>query len=253
MLRTLRPLLACATAVAMLLGGSAPAAADHRPAQNEVTTAEDLLPDLQVEPLSDFHVQIVDGRRVVRFTASIGNRGDGPLEISGSRTSTATPDMAVVQHIYQRAGGYVSVPTQAVFRHATADRHNRWHLLKAAEYTLRVPGEVNPLVAHREGFCLTDDTRLGGTAVAGYNGCVEGQSDSRSITEGISVEWSRPYQFSVWGQWIDLTALPLPGRYCVAATADPLGLLTEKNKANNTASALLDLTSNSVTVVSSGC
>ncbi|MFH5822817.1 lysyl oxidase family protein [Georgenia sp. AZ-5] len=224
-------------------------------ASSRVATPDGLLPDLLVEPLSDFRVQIVEGRRVVRFSASIGNRGDGPLEVVGTRTSTSTPEMAVVQRIEQPGGGYVSVPTDAVMRYASADGHAHWHVQDAARYTLEAPGEDEPRVAHKEGFCLVDGTALEGTpdGAGEYRSCAEGLPDSRSAREGISVGWSDPYPFDVWGQWIDLTGLALPGRYCVAATADPLGLLAEKDTANNTASALLDLTSNGVTVVGTGC
>jgi hypothetical protein len=255
MLRISRRLLSCAiAATAVVLGAAAPAVADPSAAQQRVTT-EDLLPDLQVEPLSDFRVQILDGRRIVRFTATISNRGDGPLEVAAARTSTSTPDMPVVQRIYQRDGSYEAVPTEAVMRYAAADRHSHWHLQKAAEYTLRAPGDDNSRAAHKEGFCLVDGTRLDGTpdGIDDYHNCAEGETDSRSVREGISVGWSDPYPFDVWGQWIDLTGLPLPGRYCVAATADPLGLLVEKDAGNNAASALLDLTSNGVTVVGAGC
>ncbi len=249
-----RPLFTCAlVAGAALFGAAAPAAADHGSAEHYVATPEDQLPDLRVEPLSDFHVQIFDGRRVVRFTAAIANRGDGPLEVTGTRTSTGTSEMGVVQHISQRDGGRETVPTGASMYYASADRHSHWHLLKAADYSLTVPGEDAPRVAHKEGFCLIDDTAVGATSDGRYGGCGEGLADSRSVTQGISVGWSDPYSYDVWGQWIDLTGLPLPGQYCITAKADPLGVLVEKDKGNNTASALLDLTSDGVTVVGTGC
>ena len=254
MQRISRLLLACATGAAVaLLGAPAPAAGNHGSAHQRVPTAEDRLPDLQVEPLSDFRVQILDGRRVVRFTAALGNRGDGPLEVAGTRTSTSAPEMAVVQRIHQSDGSYESVPTDAVMYYASADRHSHWHLMKAAEYDLTVPGEANPRVAHKEGFCLIDGAAVGSTSDGSYHGCGEGLADSRAVGQGISVGWSDPYSFDVWGQWIDLTGLPLPGQYCLGATADPQGLLVEKDDRNNRTTALLDLTSNGVTVVGTGC
>jgi|GEM_PF-6511513 len=249
MSQTARALLACAFVAVMLLSE---AAAAHGLAAYTAATSEDLLPDLQVEPLGDFRVQILDGRRIVRFTTSIANRGDGPLEIAATRTSTSTPDMAVVQHLYQRAGGYMPVPTRAVLRYSEEGRQ-RWKLRDAVEFALRMPGEDKPRVAQTVGLCLTDDTRLGGTSDAKYDGCVDGRPDARSVAEGISVDWGHLNRFYMGGQWIDITGLPLPGRYCVAATANPLGLLAEKLKDNNGASTLVDLTSNGVTVVSTGC
>lgn len=264
MLRTSHVLLATATTVAtvatgVMLGVVAPATADHGSAPHRVAGPEDRLPDLQMEPLSDHRVQILEGRRVLRFTAVIANRGDGPLELVGSRTSTATEEMSVVQRISQRGGGHESVPTDAVMTYAVDDNHSHWHLQHAAEYSLRVPGEEHPRVAHKEGFCLIDDVRLPGESSgetaesAEYTGCEEGMTETRSVTQGISVGWGDPYTFDVWGQWIDLTGLPLPGRYCLEATADPRGLLAETDTGNNTTTTLVDLTANDVKVVGTEC
>ncbi|MFI7494640.1 lysyl oxidase family protein [Kocuria sp. M4R2S49] len=250
---------AATAATALLLGAVTPATADHGSAPHRVAGPEDRLPDLQIEPLSDLRVQILEGRRVLRFTAVIANRGDGALELTASRTSTSTQEMPVVQRIYQRDGGYESVPTDAVVSYAVADKHSHWHLQHAAQYSLRVPGEEHPRVAHKEGFCLIDDVRLPGASAAEpaesaeYLGCEEGLTESRSVTQGISVGWGDPYSFDVWGQWIDLTGLPLPGRYCVEATADPRGLLAETDTGNNTTTTLVDLTSDDVKVVDTGC
>ncbi|WP_444697718.1 lysyl oxidase family protein [Kocuria turfanensis] len=250
---------AATVATGVLLGATATATADHGAAPHRVAGPEDRLPDLQMEPLSDHRVQILEGRRVLRFTAVIANRGDGALELVGSRTSTSTPRMSVVQRIDQRGGGRESVPTDAVMTYAVDDNHSHWHLQHAAEYRLRVPGEEHPRVAHKEGFCLIDDERLPGASSgeaaepAVYDGCEEGLTETRSVTQGISVGWGDPYSFDVWGQWIDLTGLSLPGRYCLEATADPRGLLAETDTGNNTTSALVDLTSNGVKVVDTRC
>lgn len=247
-------LLGCIMVGAMLVGVTLPAVGAERPvAGNRDATPEDLLPDLQVEPLTDFVVQILDGRRVVRFTVSISNRGEGPLELVGTRTSTGTSDMAVVQRIHQRGGGHVPVATEAAMRHADADKHHHWHLQQIAEYSLTVPGEDVPRVAHKEGFCLLDHTQVSGDDERRFTACADGQTESRTVTMGISTGWSDPYSFDVWGQWIDLTGIDLPGRYCVTGSADPLGLLAEADTENNSASALLDLTSDGWTVVSREC
>jgi len=253
MSRTTRPLLICATAAAMLLGGAvAPAAAGVARASSQTITPEDLLPDLQIEPLNDFRVQILDGRRILRFTSTIANLGDGPLELAATRSSTSTPDLAVVQHVYQPNGGYEPVPSTAVIRFSEDDRH-RWNLTEAAGYTLEVPGEEAPRVTHAVDLCLTDETRLIGTAEARSYSCRAGRPDSRSVTEGLSVGWSTSNRSYFPDQRVDLGGLPLPGQYCVTATADPRKKLSEKTTENNAASSLLDITSNSVTVLTPGC
>lgn len=264
MLGTSRAVLATATTVAtvvtgVLLGVLAPAIADHGTASHRAAGPEDQLPDLQMEPLSDYRVQILEGRRVLRFTAVIANRGEGALELVGSRTSISTEQLSVVQRISQRDGGHESVPTDAVMDYSIEDKHSHWHLQHAAEYGLRVPGEEHPRIAHKEGFCLIDDMRLPGDSSgetadpAVYDGCEEGLTETRTVTQGISVGWGDPYSFDVWGQWIDLSGLPLPGRYCLEATADPRGLLAETDTGNNTTTTLVDLTSNDVKVVDTKC
>lgn len=246
-----RALLGC-VCVAILLLSNAPAAAALDPLADPVASPDNLLPDLQVEPLADFQVQILDGRRVLRFTTSIANRGEGPLEIAGTRTSTSTPDMPVVQHVYQRAGGYLPVPTRAVLRFSEVGRP-LWKVQDAVQFTLAVPGEGLPRVSHTVALCLTDDIRLSGVLDAKYFGCVQGRPDARSVAEGISAGWNHLSRYYLGDQWIDMTGVPVPGRYCVAATANPLGLLDEKLRDNNGASTLVDLASNGVTVVSTGC
>lgn len=261
MLRTSRSVLVTATTVVTvaLLGVVTPVAADHGTAPHRAAGPEDRLPDLRMEPLSDYRVQILEGRRVLRFTAVIANRGDGALELVGTRTSTSTERMSVVQRISQRDGGHESVPTDAVMDYSVEDNHSHWHLQHAAEYSLRGPGEEHPRIAHKEGFCLIDDVRLPGDSSgetadpAVYDGCEEGLTETRTVTQGISVGWGDPYSFDVWGQWIDLTGLPLPGRYCLEATADPRGLLAETDTGNNTTTTLVDLTSDDVEVVDTTC
>jgi hypothetical protein len=251
MLRIAGHLLACATAVALLLGGPTGSAFADVPVVSRTTTPEDLLPDLQIEPLSDFRVQILDGRRILRFTAAIANRGDGPLELAGTRSTTSTPDLTVVQHVYQPNGSFLPIPSKAVLSYSH-DRYD-WKLGQAAEYSLKVPGETTPRVTHSIDLCLTDETRLVGTSNARGYGCLDGRPDSRSVTQGIAAGWSLTNHYYIRDQWVDLTGVGLPGQYCLTAKVDPTGMLTEKSTDNNAASTMVDVASNGVTVVVAGC
>lgn len=252
MLRAVRPLLVCAAAAAVLVGGALIPVTAAVAAGSRQVTPEDLLPDLQLDPLEDFRVQIIDGRRVLRFTAGVANRGDGPLELAATRSSTSAPDLAVVQHVYQPNGKYESVQSAAVLRFSVENRH-RWNLADAAEYTMTVVGDETPRVKRTVELCFTDESRLAGTAEAMGYACLDGRPDGRSATEGLSVGWSNVYRSYERTQWVDLTGLSLPGQYCVAARADPRQLLLEKNKDNNSATALVDVQSNGVSVVAANC
>ena len=50
--------------------------------------------------------------------------------------------------------------------------------------------------------------------------------------QGISPGWADAYVFALPGQSLDVTDFPR-GRYCLTTRADPTGLLTELDEANN--------------------
>ena len=72
----------------------------------------DLLPDLAMAPLSDFRIQSVNGRRLLRFTASMVNIGQGHFELRGRRATTSDP-MRMTQVLY--ASTSHSAPSASIF------------------------------------------------------------------------------------------------------------------------------------------
>lgn len=214
----------------------------------------DRLPDLVPFPPEALHVAYENGRKVLRFTASVENRGDGPLEVVGSRSSTATPDLKVVQNIYQTNGHVRPVRTNAIMRYSAADDHDHFHLQGFEQYRLRPVGSRVWRGAHKEGFCLRDDVNVGGKAPFHYDGdCGSDEPGSLRVSEGLSVGWVDVYSWELWGQFIDLDGLRLPGDFCVSVTADPSRHLTEKTRSNNTASTLVHITPSAATVIRQGC
>ena len=93
-----RPL---ARLAAIALAASAIALA---PAPVPARAANPLLPDIQMARLADFRLQIFNGQRQLRFDAVVVNKGEGPLEVVGSRASTADP-MTVAQRISEEGEG----------------------------------------------------------------------------------------------------------------------------------------------------
>jgi hypothetical protein len=238
------------TAALTVAGGTREAAAiSSSPAVGEL----DQVPDFAMLPLKDFRLSTENGRKAVRFTVDIVNKG-GNFELVGSRPDTDTETMTVVQNMRRADGGVRSIPTKATMHFALADGHNHWHVSDFAEYKLRPVGSRTWRGAHKEGFCVRDRFRLEGNAPRGYpNNCKPGSPQELKVTEGLSPGWVDDYPWKVWGQFIYLDGLTLPGDFCVAATADPLRLFTETTRKNSRTTTLVRITAADVRVIRQGC
>jgi hypothetical protein len=204
-------------------------------------------------PLKDFRLSTENGRKAVRFTVDIVNKG-GNFELIGSRPNTGTATMTVVQNMRRTGGGVRTIPTKAIMRFAVADGHNHWHVSAFAEYKLRPAGSSAWRGAHKEGFCVRDRFRVEGNAPKGYPAnCKPGRQEALTVTEGLSPGWVDHYKWKVWGQFIYLDGLTIPGDFCVSATADPLRLFTETSRDNNATTTLVRITASDVRVIRQGC
>ncbi|HET6258280.1 MAG TPA: lysyl oxidase family protein [Pseudonocardia sp.] len=213
----------------------------------------DQVPDLVMLPLADFRLSTENGRKVLRFTVHTENKG-GTLDLTGSRSNASTASLTVVQNVHQTGGGVRSIRTNAAMRFAVADGHDHWHVSNFAEYKLRPVGSSTWRGAHKEGFCARDTVHIEGNAPRSFpNNCEPGRSDALKVAEGISTGWADRYDWDLWGQFIELDRLALPGDFCVAATADPLHLFAEAPKDNNTTSSLVRITAQDVRVMRQGC
>src|SRR3981189_1342070 len=77
--------------------------------------ALDQAPDLVMLPLKDFRLSTDNGRRSVRFTVDIVNKG-GSFELVGSRPDTDTATMTVVQNMHRTDGKVRRIRTEATMR-----------------------------------------------------------------------------------------------------------------------------------------
>src|SRR3954467_14670143 len=75
-------------------------------------SAADRLPDLGMAPLQDFRVDKSGGKRLLRYSAMIVNKGVGAFQAKGTRSAT-TGDMSVVQQVFQDDGTFREIPTTA--------------------------------------------------------------------------------------------------------------------------------------------
>ena len=219
----------------LLLGSSAPVVTTPRAVQ----AATELVPDLAMAPLGDFRIEVVNGRRLLRFTAMMVNVGAGHFEVRGSRASTSQM-MRMTQVLYattaRDAAVVRQIPTNAV-AHYAGDGHNHWHVNEMMRYDMWGPGGT--LRGAKVGFCFLDSDPWA-TTLPGYNGsyyrgsmCSTNPS-ALSNRMGISVGWGDEYEYYLAWQWVDITNAPA-GTYTVRASVDPYGFFTESNETNQCA------------------
>ena len=191
---------------------------------------------------------------VLRLTNEVGNRGNGPLEVFPSEASPncdgdgdPANDREASQRLFadsnasglfeRGADGVASEQAVGCMRYHAA--HDHWHVLDFARYQLRRERTGKLASASRKvGFCLVDNRRAftgpGSAMTAFYPfgsddpkvGCDAG------ATQGLTPGWADIYAFALPGQQLAIDGLPR-GRYCLISKADPLGLLTELDEANN--------------------
>ena len=198
-----------------------------------------LQPDLAMAPLGDFRIEVVNGRRLLRFTAMMVNVGDGHFELRGSRTGTSAP-MRMTQVFFgstSRTAPVVSeVLTDAVASYA-GDGHNHWHVDEMMRYDMW--GNSGNFRGAKVGFCFLDSdpwaTSLPGYNGSYYRGTMCGTNPGAlSNRMGISVGWGDEYEYYLAWQWIDITSVPA-GTYYVRAMVDPYGFFVESNETNQCA------------------
>ncbi len=197
-----------------------------------------LPPDLAFAPLTDLKVGVSpDGRRLLYFTASIVNVGEGPLLLAAERSGGG---WQLQQRLESSEGGFERRQLRASLVFG-GDGHDHWHVREAARYRLTAldnPQAVD-LYDDKAGFCFFDQA-LFRASLAGAPDLPQhsthdcGGQEARHLTMGLSVGWADPYQWFLPRQSIDITRLP-EGRYRLEATVDPEGWLAERDRANNTA------------------
>jgi hypothetical protein len=211
-----------------------------------------LYPDLKTLKPTDlqFATATINGtaHQVLRFSNTVWNAGEGPLELRAKTvTTTSGKKTRVSQRIYDDAGGYITRHAGDMVYHAS---HNHFHFQNFARYELWTRADYDNWLAsgrtegqaQRRGtkttFCVMDTfidphgyvEQLPRTpSSAYYTQC--GQS-----FQGISVGWGDRYLYDLPEQWIDLgTSSPplLDGNYVLRSVADPTNRLYESSNKND--------------------
>jgi Lysyl oxidase len=216
--------------------------------------ATDSLPDLGMYKLTGLRVETTtDGRKLLRFNSIIVNVGAGNFEVLGERPGATTTTMTTTQRIFDDAGQYRDVPTDAIMYYS-GDGHNHWHVRDLQDYALiRLDNGVKVGTGAKHGFCFYDNYAFGSTQSAKYTrrsgAC--GVEGDLSVIMGLSVGWGDKYNYKLPDQYIDITELT-SGRYRLQATADPQHWFLESNNSNNTTWVDIQLSGDQVSVLKRG-
>lgn len=189
-----------------------------------------------------FDTETIGGttHQVLRFSNTVYNSGQGPLEMLGKTITTSTGEekTRVYQRLYSATG--TRETTGAVGTFVYHPTHNHFHFGQFAEYQLwtragydawlqsgRTEGSPRraDLLSSKVTFCITDYRRVrlkpGSPRYAVYNQC------GRHL-QGLSVGWGDTYMYHLPDQWVDLGTTPLAsGRYVLRSVADPLNRIYE--------------------------
>ena len=179
--------------------------------------------------------------QVLRFSNTVWNRGQGPLELRGKTVTTSTGDKTkVFQRIYDGSGNHTD---KAVGTFAYHPSHNHFHFGDFARYELWTRAEYNRWVqsggsqgqAQRRGakttFCIMDTRKV--RDLAGSPGSAVYSQCGRTL-QGLSVGWGDTYGSYLPEQWIDLGTTRLAdGDYVLRSVADPKNRLYESANKND--------------------
>lgn len=207
-------------------GGPAPTPRAPAPSEPGVKL---LVPDLVIVDIDDLRLEYADetGRRILRFSTTIGNIGDGPIEVRG-RPALQSGRYRVSQRLYGSDGQVLVEPVvEQIVYHSD---HAHWHLASFASYEvwratfdgrLIMPVEVRGKIS----YCLFDDDPGAAAAERGYETC-------EPELQGISSGWTDTYASDLADQWVDLTGLK-DGVYVLRSVVNPRGVLRERTRENN--------------------
>ncbi len=219
------------------------------------------LPDLQTLKPSELRIDTSSGRKLLRFSNTVANLGDGRLELRPQNPAVLalllgnSGTSRVYQGIYTHdaTGRWIKVRERLAGTSQFHTAHNHWHFEKFARYDLRAvgsdgsPGQSLNRVSEKTTFCVIDTDRVSSTIehaeAQRYLLC------GREDTTGLSVGWADTYGSHLDGQWVDVSGLA-DGVYWLVSTADYAGNILETNEANNEAAVKIQISGNVVSVLS---
>jgi hypothetical protein len=218
--------------------------------------ATDLLPDLRMRTPSNFYIENVGGEKRLRFETIVWNGGSGRFDVRMVRPNTSTSRMTVRQRVYRSDGSYYGFDVNGTHGFYAGDGHDHWHVWKLQKFAIRTYNPDGAVTGpeiregRKTGFCFFDNVRVnaslpGAPSSPQYGNTVCGRRNSTFVNEGLAVGWGDRYSANTAYQWIVINNLP-DGKYRVQVIADPKNWFREKVETNNSASAYLQITGNTV-------
>jgi hypothetical protein len=213
-----------------------------------------------------FSVRLVAGKgattRKVFFANTIGNIGDGPMELRPEHDG-ATGTTHAIQEIYThtttgpKGTSLTLVSSTTIGTFGFHPAHNHWHMGDFARYELRsinVDGSTGPVVAATDkvSFCMIN-TDVIDSSIPHY-GWGRSHSCGQNARQGVKVGMGDTYSAFLPDQFIDITTIA-DGTYRLVSVADPNsadrpgGRMLESDDANNAASVDVRITRSAVTIV----
>ncbi|MDP8947913.1 MAG: lysyl oxidase family protein [Actinomycetota bacterium] len=175
---------------------------------------------------------------ILRFTNTVWNAGQGPLEVRGKivRTPSGKKKTKAVQRIYNRKGDYETTKPVGTFVYHPS--HNHMHFGDFSEYQLWRRADYDKWVrmgrdeqervekeGAKNGVCMLDTRK-----VKDLRGTPERKVYRFCTTrrQGLSVGFGDTYNYRLPDQWVDLGTAPLKdGDYVLRSVADPKNILYE--------------------------
>jgi len=224
-------------------------------------------PDLITK--APYSVRLVAGKgatsRKLFFANTIGNIGNGPLELraqNDSVTGTTNAIQEIYTHTSASPGPKGSTPltlvsSTTIGTFAFHPAHNHWHMGDFARYELRsinTDGSTGPVVATtaKVSFCMIDTDTVNSSLP--HFGMGLSHSCGQNARQGVRVGMGDTYSAFLPDQFVDITTIA-DGTYRLVSVADPNtaerpgGRLFETNDANNAATVDVRITRTAVTVV----
>jgi hypothetical protein len=195
------------------------------------------------------------------FSNTIGNIGDGPLELRPENDAgTGTTD--AIQEIYTHTSAGTKPPLVKLRERLVGTfvfhiAHHHWHMEDFARYDVHAigpDGSTGAMLRSTEkvSFCMLDTDTIDST-LEHYNWGLT-HSCGQSNRQGLKVGKGDTYGAWLPDQFVDVTGLPA-GTYRLVSTADPVtsrrprGRLREVDDVNNSASVDVVLTGTSASLV----
>jgi hypothetical protein len=215
-------------------------------------------PDMQMlVPTNDISISTnpANGDRQLQFTHVTWDAGTGPFEIDPTYNAT-TGISTFTQAIYNSPSPGVwqfdhSVPLGVTGAFESTGDY-RFPLTSFTLNQVNPDGSVGPAVATspKTDYCMTGDTFVGGVPNTPNQTFIDqGNCADPSKPLGWSVGWGDEYDQTDNGQPIDLTGVP-DGTYILQGIVDPEHVLTESSPGNDVVDTKLQITGNTVTVLS---